>query len=321
MATADSSPGGGGRLLVVVELGSNSWHLVAVRWNGRTLEPVEHVVETVRLPESLLADNRIDERKTAAVGAIADRFRSILATLGPVSVAAIATGTLRTAVNGRDLAEDLGRRLGVRVKVLSERDEALLAYTGALAFRSIDANSTERVLFADIGGATCQFVTGRGLTVNWYGAMAAGCVSVSREFFADGDCDPERFASAVSRLKERMEQACPRLGERAWPHAVATGGSATSIDYVLKARRLGGRHVTAASLNRLVGTVTADGNAAQVGEGLLTADRQRVFAGGLALTVAWVEVARIDRLTVRSAGVREGALVHLIRDRSGRAPS
>lgn len=73
------------------------------------------------------------------------------------SIQGIATSAFRVAKNGKKFANDLGKKLGVAIRVISQKQEAILGYESVRYRLGVDGNSSSVIVW-DIGGGSMQMV-------------------------------------------------------------------------------------------------------------------------------------------------------------------
>jgi len=298
-------------LFALVELGSNSFHFLAVRKRSNQLENVEHLVETVQVSRQISNDGVLSEPGAARVLEIADGFAARLEALRPARTAVIATAWIRQLASASDMMEGLKNRLGQPVRVLTGAEEAILAYIGAHATGSI---GDEDCLLVDIGGASSQLVRGHGHHVAWSNSIPMGCVTVTEEFFPAGGCNAAQMNDAITALQARWADAIATMPSKPSSAVLhGAGGTVSGVMLVSQVNRLCATKLTGASLDRLIHALANDGGPQKLGRDIITAERQRVFCAGTALIAALFKATGIERMVAAKGGLREGVLVQLIR--------
>lgn len=71
-------------------------------------------------------------------------------------VVAIATAAFRKADNAKEFAQEVERTTGVRVRIIDQDEEGILAFRGALAITPVEA---DKAIVWDIGGGSMQLTT------------------------------------------------------------------------------------------------------------------------------------------------------------------
>jgi exopolyphosphatase / guanosine-5'-triphosphate,3'-diphosphate pyrophosphatase len=145
-------------VLSVLDLGSNSFHLVAYRVRGRDrLEKVGRTKEMCRLGAGTLWNGAIDDAAWRRGATALDRLYRRALGYDPDRVIAVATSAIRDAKNGAEFCRAARRRLGLEVEILSGEEEAHLIYHGAL---SALPRPGGRIAVIDVGGGSAEIAVG-----------------------------------------------------------------------------------------------------------------------------------------------------------------
>jgi exopolyphosphatase/guanosine-5'-triphosphate,3'-diphosphate pyrophosphatase len=138
-----------GLQVAAIDLGSNSFRLEICRAEHGHLVRAEYLKDTVRLgaglDDSRCLDDASMERGWASVMRFAERVRDV----EPRAVRAVATATLREAVNREVFIAKAQAQLGLPIDVISGHEEARLIYSGVSHF--LPQTDEARLVF-DIGG-------------------------------------------------------------------------------------------------------------------------------------------------------------------------
>ena len=115
--------------IAALDLGSNSFHLLVVdaRPDG-TFVPVVREKEMLRLGDVVSREGRLSAAAMERAIEVVGRFRSMAEACDIEELVACATSAIREADNGGELVDCIYARTGVRVRVLSGRDEARLIF-------------------------------------------------------------------------------------------------------------------------------------------------------------------------------------------------
>ncbi len=229
----------------------------------------------------------------------------------------VATNTLRETTNASAVVSALEGALGISIRVLPQRDEAALGYTGASFFRG----RGEALTLIDAGGTSTEVSWGRGTSMEGFAGIQVGTHRVRRLLAgAPG-------ARGVSvRLAADLEEAGIRaLGrrERVYPlpaftrdsTMLMTGGTAVSLAVFL--RYMDGRPPAFQEMQLITRADVA--LAERRFEGLRRAGRERaapldpdrigLFPAGLVLIEALLESARIEAFRVTARDLRWGVVL------------
>ena len=298
--------------IAAVDLGSNSFRLEIGRIDGDQIYSLGSLKESIRLASGLTRDKRLDEqaqlRGLESLGRFAERLRGF----APGTVRAVATNTLRVAKNAAQFIERAEAVLGFPIEIIGGREEARLIYIGVA--HSIPPGRGKR-LVVDIGGGSTEFVIGKKAEPLLMESMFMGCVSYSLRYFQDGRIDKKRFAEAELAAAREIENIVQEYRTFGWNEAVASSGTAKAVADVLELNGLNPAGMTGISrvgLEALKTKLIRAGSAEALGLDGLRADREPVFAGGLAILSAVFSVLDLDRMTYAEGALRLGVLYDLL---------
>jgi exopolyphosphatase/guanosine-5'-triphosphate,3'-diphosphate pyrophosphatase len=139
--------------VAVIDVGSNSIRLVVYERLSRAPSTVHNEKVTCGLGRSLAGTGRLDPDGVACALANLPRFLALCRGMGVARLDVLATAAVREAVDGGDFAADLGRKLGVPVRVLSGAEEARLSALGVIA-----GNPGAHGLVGDLGGGSLELI-------------------------------------------------------------------------------------------------------------------------------------------------------------------
>ena len=300
------------RIIAVVSLGSNGFHLHSVSVGGGMIKSLGHLHEPVQIESWVDKQGMIDgtgERRT--MDAI-DKFAGYLQNHPQDSVAAIATGTFRRAGNGEAVLDRAGRRLGFPIKALTGMEESRLCYTGiASAEGFVDHNR----LVIDVGGASTELMIARQNTLECYFSLDIGCVSLSNEIFTTENIDERQLDDALERIREVFEPVVGPLKEQGWEEAMGCGGTVSSLYTFLHRHRMAAIAITGSSLERFRTALLESGSSIELTRKELGDGRARLMPAGATLLTAAFNLLGIEKMKPVFSSVAQGMIVELARSR------
>jgi exopolyphosphatase/guanosine-5'-triphosphate,3'-diphosphate pyrophosphatase len=284
-----------------IDIGSNTTRLlVAEPADGRLRELLRQRAFT-RIAKDLRRDDTIPSKKIAEVVEVVATQVRLARELGTETIRAVATAAIREASNQDEFTRAIAKGCGVAVEVLSDEEEARLAFVGATS--ALDHPPDGDIAVIDVGGSSSEVAIG---TISG-GVRASSSFRIGSGFLADSylhDDPPtidqlQRVRSHVGGVFEGFSLPTPEL-------AVAVGGSSTSL------RRLVGGvldHETLERGLRILATTPSD-EVARAFE--MEPERVRLLPGGM---LVLEEISdRLERpLMVGRGGLREGVILELLR--------
>ncbi len=301
--------------VVAVTLGSNGFHLIELSEVDGKMKTTQHLYENVQAESFLNQDMCLDEKGAEAIIAAAGRFGKYLQDNTGSQVAAIATGTFRRAQNARRVLEQAGERLGVTIQVLRGRDESLLCYIGIASSAGL-ADHNRMVI--DVGGGSTEIMIAQKNRLLDFASIDIGCVSLTREHFDGGEMGQSRFEQALNFTRQSFSPLAQRFSDLGWEEVMGCGGTVSSLFSVLQARRMGGRFITAAGLERFRHSVSDAGSPFSLCEGVVTRERASLLPAGSVILDAIYQEFGIEKLTPVFSSVAQGLLVELMKRQAQR---
>ena len=204
---------------------------------------------------------------------------------------------IRRAGNREELVNAIRSSCGLEVRILTDVEEARLAFVGAA--RTLAAAPDGLLGVADVGGGSSELVVGQAPdVVRWCASLAVGSGDLADQFLRS---DPpttdqlERARASVAQTLDGIEAPKPAS-------AIAVGGSATSL------RRMAGDVLDDASFERALG-VLASAPAAELSRRFgLDLERVRLLPAGLLILQGCAERFGVP-LQIGWGGIREGVLL------------
>lgn len=303
MSSAPSPPG---RPYACIDVGSNTTRLlVAEEREGRLSELLARRVFT-RIGASASRLRRIPPDKLSETVEVVAILADLARRLGAREIAVVATAAVREAPNGADLAAAMERRARVPVRVLSWREEAELAFSGAT--RTLAHPLEGEVAVVDVGGGSSEIAVGTLRDgVGWAGSVRVGSGVLADAYLRS---DPPA-AAELEGARAHATAAFVGLDVPPVAHAVGVGGSASSL------RRVAGVELDAPGMERAIAMLAAAPRAQVARRFGLDPERVRLLPAGVLILEA-VSCCLGRRVVMGAGGVREGVIFELAdRHRTG----
>jgi exopolyphosphatase/guanosine-5'-triphosphate,3'-diphosphate pyrophosphatase len=284
--------------LAAVDIGSNTVHaLVADVVRGK-LEDVGHYVE---MPELGV--------QVARMGVIGSRAKPALRSLQVVvdqarkhgfdHLVAGATQAVRQASDGPAFVRQASVVVGVPVRIISARREAVLSFRGVASRHS----AKREWAMLDLGGASTEVVIANGHEILRSAILPIGSGVLAGTYLSDPPRPDER-----ARLRKAAMRELAHAPDADVERLVATGGTASNLPLVLN------RHnpptvLTTADL--LACEARLDGEkAAQVGHSSgLPVNRIKAMRGGVEALLLFLDWFGLAVLHISHEGLRHGMLL------------
>ncbi|MDP9073787.1 MAG: Ppx/GppA family phosphatase [Actinomycetota bacterium] len=303
--------------IAALDLGSNSFHLlVADAHPDGTFEPLVAEKEILRLADIVTTEGRIgDEAASHAVEVVA-RFRALAESVGAEEIVACATSAFRDADDSATVVDRIEGEAGVRVNVISGKEEARLIFAAVRASVHIDPGPA---LALDLGGGSLELMVGDQGGMAWSTSVKLGVARLTAELVrgdppTDGDRRrlTRRLTSVLAPVADEVASLDPRM-------LIGSSGTLNALVRMAAARRSGAEP---ASVNQLTArrkdllAITEDMFR------LTAAERQRLpgvdarradlLPAGSLLVATVMELSGLDELTGCEWALREGIVLDAI---------
>ena len=320
---SDSADDGGPETHAVIDIGTNSVHLLIARLDDDGgFEVVAQEKESVRLGSGAgdleqLTEDAI-ERGIDALG----RFVQI-AKIWDADVTAVATSAVREAKNRRAFVQRARFEAGVDVDVITGVEEARLIYLGVLqALQVIDRD----IMLVDIGGGSTVILVGHDGSVTAARSLKVGHIRLTDRFFPDGKVTRDAAEECRKYVRSFLSPAVHELKDLPRQLAIGSSGTIEAIAGMIEhhegrtPRTLNNVTFTRAQLDRVTKQVLSAKTTAQrrALDGL-DPRRADVMPGGVLLLQQIFEQLDVTSMTVSEYALREGVFLDRFRARLGPA--
>jgi exopolyphosphatase/guanosine-5'-triphosphate,3'-diphosphate pyrophosphatase len=338
LAASRARDGGQGREspgqphFAALDLGTNNCRLLIATPTARGFRIVDAYSRIVRLGEGLSQSGRLSdaamERALGALKVCADKISK----RDPIRVRAIATQACRSAANGPEFLARVADRTGLKLDIISPREEAQLSVTGVSNLIDRDHHAA---LVLDVGGGSTEISwldlrerrDGRGRPpIKAWLSIPIGVVTLAERFPEDESAGPDWFRNMVEAVKapiiafDSPEPLRPAFDEgRA--HLIGTSGAITSLAGLhlrlerYERSKVDGLWMTRAECDAVALELAALTTRERGALACIGPDRADLVLAGAAILAAVQEVWPCERVRVADRGLREGVLLSMMHER------
>jgi exopolyphosphatase/guanosine-5'-triphosphate,3'-diphosphate pyrophosphatase len=328
-------------LFAALDLGTNNCRLLVAAPARDGFRVVDAYSRIVRLGEGLSQTGRLQpaamDRALAALSVCAERIRR----RGAPKLRAIATQACRSAENGPEFLDRVARETGLRLQIITPREEARLSVAGCV---NLLDRETHAALVLDVGGGSTELSwvdlaprPGEGRAsqplrippIRAWLSVPIGVVTLAERFPEQRPGQQDWFRAMVEAVKApitafRHADSIREVFEDGRAHLIGTSGAITSLAGLhlgldrYDRSRVDGLWLTRAdceaTAERLL-TLEPHDRAAQP---CIGPDRADLVLAGAAILQAVQEIWPCSRVRVADRGLREGILLSLMAERNGR---
>lgn len=294
------------KTLGVVDIGSNTVHLLVARTDGRRVEPLVDVSEGLRLGNDINDTGALSDEKLQALVDTLIAFRDEALKHMPQDIHLLATQAIRAATNRERIVELIKSKVSLPVDVLTSEQEAEYSFLGAdLACPSVGVQA-----MVDIGGGSMQVALGHNGHAGKSVSLPLGATRVTHQFLQS---DPPTYleeAHLVTHLAETIPPALPS-SDSAVTGLLGVGGTLRRTPILLGLKV--GEIYPQDALERMLALVRGRSSDELAAAFELKPERARLLLPALLVVREVLRGYGNPPLIMSPYGVREGAILMLAR--------
>ena len=220
--------------IAVVDIGSNSLRMQISKIEKGTFEVIEDFKDMLKLGDDVFKLGYISRK---SIDILIDRLKEIKTVCSSKSVATIrtvATASFREAGNAKDVADEIGKTVGLKIEII---DGAFEAYLGFLGVSSNFDIANSKVLITDIGGGSTEFVVAKKGKMLFSQSTPYGCNKLFHNYFSKNNPAKEED---VMLFKEEIEHSLENLPiDRTLEHIICLGGTLNNVAFIRNRQNYG----------------------------------------------------------------------------------
>ncbi len=320
--------------IAVFDIGTNSIHmLVAEIKPDLSFEVLEHEKDTTRLGDGSFESHHLQRAAMQRALEVIDQFHKIAKAHRVKKYVAVATSAVRDARNGRKFVQEVYRRTGIRIRIVSGDEEGRLIELAARSNMNVKGKKT---LVVDIGGGSMELILGDGKKYYFLKSFKLGVARLTDRFLSKDPPSKKQLKRLEKHIEKTLAKAAKKI--RKWRVSAVIGTAGTMINlgsmvyeresarplklihhYDLERRKLDEVHRELVRLP-LRKRLNYRG---------LDSKRADIIVAGSVLVRTLMILLRIDQITISKKGIREGIVLDfiennrssLLRGRNGRIPA
>ena len=230
----------------------------------------------------------------------------------------VATEAARSARNRDDFVARVRQETGIRLEIISSREEAELTLTGC---RSLLDTGRDHALMFDVGGGSAEFVWARmtgGVSIEGWMSLPCGVVTLT-EKLGGSDFTPREYDAVVRHVTDLLlpfdlEFGISRKISEGDVQMLGTAGAVTTVAAVsmslpsYRRSRVDGYWLEFDAARRVSRELAANNYAERVANPCIGRNRADLVVAGCAVLEAVFRTWPAGRLRVADRGLREGIL-------------
>jgi exopolyphosphatase/guanosine-5'-triphosphate,3'-diphosphate pyrophosphatase len=213
--------------LAAIDVGSNSIHMIVAQIDAAggvtTLWRLKEMVGMGRIsfPARRLSADAMDRALVTL-----RRFQQVAQQRQCEKIIAVATSAVREAENGGDFIERVRRELGLRIRVVSGREEARLIYLGVR--HAVDLKGGPHLLL-DVGGGSVEFIVANDAKPLLLESRKLGSARMTAKFIKSDPVDARELGALVRHYRQELQPLCENIRTLAPVKAFGTSGTLENL--------------------------------------------------------------------------------------------
>ncbi|MEP6690009.1 MAG: Ppx/GppA phosphatase family protein [Gemmatimonadaceae bacterium] len=316
VAAPDAPPPRGASRVAAIDIGSNSIRQIVadVAANG-AIHVIDEMKAAPRLAAGLSETGALSDEAMQRAASAVVRMSTLARQLGARRIEAVATSAVRDAANASTFVQRLRIETGLRVRVLTGAEEALLSFKSALAHFDLGVG---RSAVVDIGGGSLELALSANGLVDRLVSLPFGALRLTERFLG-ADIRRKHVRALRKTVREELRA---RLPARDWRGAqvIGSGGTFTNLaamtlarQGMLAAQTVHGTRVTRGELEHVLDALQDTTLAERQAMPGLNPARADIIVAGLAVLAEVMARLEAHDLVVSGYGIREGLLLDTAR--------
>lgn len=301
--------------IAVIDIGTNSVRsrIVAVPVSGP-----RHTLGDEKAYTRL--GRRLAETGALSTEAIGDtiealgRMLRLAHTLEATHIRAVATAAVREASNRDELLGRAREELGLEIEVISEAEEARLAFLSAAEMVGVSG----RTAVLDIGGGSAEIVLSTDEEIESVASVPLGAVVLSERFHHTDPLTPAELERLTTYVQSTLANALPDAPPTT-ARLIGSGGTVNAIGKMIAARdpqppqSFHGLEIGRGDLFDLERTLAASTAKERRTMKGLPKSRVDIIVAGVVVVAEAARTLGSDALVVNAHGIREGLVIDMVR--------
>lgn len=291
----------------VIDLGSNSFHMMIVQVVAESVQVIGRVKRKVRLAAGLSDDYMLSNAAMLRGWECLNLFAERLQDIPKSNIKIAGTATLRLAKNVDVFINKANTILGQQINIISGDEEAKTIYKGV----SYTSSSKLKRLVIDIGGASTELIAGNGDTPEVCNSLNVGCVTFLQKYFPNGELSEKNFMDAIAAAEVEIGKIRDEYKDFNWQEEVGASGTVQAIQEILIHQGFD-EIITLGRLISIMQQGITYGSIDNLSIPGLVQERRLVFPSGLAILIAIFRQLNLSGMTLAGGALREGLLYSML---------
>lgn len=188
--------------VAVMDLGTNTFHLLIVEGQPNDLKELRHDHVAVKLGEGGINKGLIQPEAFERGLNTMKTFQQYIEYFDVKEVKAIATSAMRSAANGKDFMQQVKAETGITIETINGDNEASYIFYGV---KASDILGEKNSLILDIGGGSIEFIIANESQIFWKQSYEIGAARLMDKFHQTDPIPEDSITALQQYLDEVLE--------------------------------------------------------------------------------------------------------------------
>jgi len=294
----------------VIDIGTNSVLMVIAEVSGTAgLNVLRDEAKITRLGDGIWHNNMISEPALQRTVDTLQEYLRICRDFHVDAVDVIGTEIFRRAWNSPDIQKKIHEQTGLKVKVLSGKEEALCTFRSALP-ENIGNNKDYIVI--DIGGGSTEIIIGSLSGQHFTWSLPLGAVVLTAEYLNNDPPKPSELREAQKYIGERICRLPPMKQKKS---AIGIGGTITTLAAInlnlteFDPVKIESKSLTKNAVKFILNRFSKLSARERLSIPGMEKGREDIIIAGTAVLLEFLNYYMLESIRVSTKGVRYGYLV------------
>jgi exopolyphosphatase/guanosine-5'-triphosphate,3'-diphosphate pyrophosphatase len=221
--------------LAAIDIGTNSTRLLITDYRNKKFIPLERKMEITRLGKSVGKNKTILKDSARKTLEVLSGYWRMLKDYDVKKYRTVGTSAIREASNGDWFVSYVHEHLGMRIDVVSGREEAKLDFYGAVRnvvsnHPALKSETGTAILVLDVGGGSTEFILGdcncnMELTIS----IDLGSVNLTERFIGYGMPDNDDLNKMRRYITSKLEDTIEKIKTHKSLFIIGVAGTVTTL--------------------------------------------------------------------------------------------
>lgn len=213
----------------IIDLGTNTFHLLIVEWEGRHFQTLTKLQIPVKLGKGAFENGWITEEAFSRGISAIHEFRQLTEEYNVDHIEMYGTATLRMADNAEVFQAQIEEILGSPLRIISGHEEAELIYNGV---NHAVPMGNDPHLIMDIGGGSVEFIIADSEHIYWKHSYNIGVARLLEKYTANNPIDDLSKLALETYLEVELQQVWRRAAKYQVKTLIGSSGSFETLSNI-----------------------------------------------------------------------------------------